>query len=127
MEINVLQLLDCELSSLRTTGGFMSRSSKLKPFAVSFFALVLIHSVALHVDLQAQVAGGTISGTVVDTSGRFIANASVSITNTATGINRTVTTNEDGIYIAPNLLSASYELKFAAPGFKTEVRTGIGL
>jgi hypothetical protein len=105
----------------------MSRSSKLKPFAVSFFALVLIHSVALHVDLQAQVAGGTISGTVVDTSGRFIANASVSITNTATGINRTVTTNEDGIYIAPNLLSASYELKFAAPGFKTEVRTGIGL
>src|SRR5450631_4448791 len=127
MEINVLQLLDCELSSLRTTGGSMSRSSKLKPFAVSFFALVLVHSVALHVDLQAQVAGGTISGTVVDTSGRFIANASVSITNTATGINRTVTTNEDGFYIAPNLLSASYELKFAAPGFKTEVRTGIGL
>jgi hypothetical protein len=103
------------------------RSSKLKTFAASFVALVLIHSVAVHVDIQAQVAGGTITGTVVDSSGRVLPNASVSITNVATGINRTVTTNEDGLYIAPNLLPASYELTFTAPGFKTDVRTGIEL
>jgi len=103
------------------------RLSKLKTFAASFFALVLIQSVAIHVDVQAQVAGGTITGTVVDSSGRVLPNASVSITNVATGINRSVTTNEDGLYIAPNLLPASYELTFAAPGFKTEVRSGIGL
>src|SRR6195256_3572013 len=102
-------------------------SSKLKTLAASFLALVLIHSVAMHIDVQAQVAGGTITGTVVDSSGRLIANANVSITNVATGINRTVTTNEDGLYIAPNLLPASYELTFAAPGFKTEVRSGIEL
>src|ERR1700674_761012 len=102
-------------------------SSKLKTFAASFLALVLIHSVAMHIDVQAQVAGGAITGTVVDSSGRVIPNASVSITNVATGINRTVTTNEDGLYIAPNLLPASYELTFAAPGFKTEVRSGIEL
>src|ERR1700731_4089346 len=102
-------------------------SSKLKTFAASFLALLLIHSVALHVDVQAQVAGGTITGTVVDSSGRVLPNASVSITNVATGINRTVPPNEDGLYIAPNLLPASYHLTFAAPGFKTEVRSGIGL
>jgi hypothetical protein len=102
-------------------------SSKLKTFAASFLALALIHSVAMHIDVQAQVAGGTITGTVVDSSGRVIANASVSISNVATGINRTVTTNEDGLYIAPNLLPASYELTFTAPGFKTDVRTGIEL
>jgi len=102
-------------------------SSKLKTFAASFLALLLIHSVAMHVDVEAQVAGGTITGTVVDSSARVIPNANVSITNVATGINRTVTTNEDGLYIAPNLLPASYELTFTAPGFKTDVRTGIEL
>ena len=102
-------------------------SSKLKTFAASFLALLLVHSVAMHVDVQAQVAGGTITGTVVDSSGRVMPNVSVSITNLATGINRTVTTNEDGLYIAPNLLPASYELTFTAPGFKTDVRTGIDL
>jgi outer membrane receptor protein involved in Fe transport len=103
------------------------RSSKLKTLAASFLALLLIHGVAVHVDVQAQVAGGTITGTVVDSSGRVIPNAGVSITNLATGINRTVTTNEDGLYIAPNLLPASYELTFTAPGFRTDVRTGIEL
>src|SRR5437588_723168 len=102
-------------------------SSRLKTLAASFLALLLIHSVAMLVDVQAQVAGGTITGTVVDSSGRVIPNANVSITNLATGINRTVTTNEDGLYIAPNLLPASYELTFTAPGFKTDVRTGIEL
>src|SRR6266478_5131248 len=102
-------------------------SSKLKTFAASFLALVLIHSVAMHVDVQAQVAGGTITGTVVDSSGRVMPNVGVSITNLATGINRTVTTNEDGLYIAPNLLPASYELTFTAPGFRTDVRSGIEL
>src|ERR1700687_3499465 len=102
-------------------------SSKLKMFAASFLALALIHSVALHVDVQAQVAGGTITGTVVDSSGRLLPNVGVSSTNVATGINRSVTTNEDGLYIAPNLLPASYELTFSGPGFKTEVRSGIEL
>jgi hypothetical protein len=102
-------------------------SSKLKTLAASFLALLLIHSVAMHIDVQAQVAGGAITGTVVDSSGRVIPNATVSITYVATGINRTVTTNEDGLYIAPNLLPATYELTFTAPGFKTDVRTGIEL
>src|ERR1700686_1547360 len=102
-------------------------SSKLKTLAASFLALLLIHSVAMHLDVQAQVAGGTITGTVVDSSGRVIANVAVSITNVATGINRTVTTNEDGLYIAPNLLPATYELTFTASGFRTDVRSGIEL
>src|SRR6202048_3981727 len=133
MEINVLQLFTAELSSGRTKkGGPMMCSSKmclskLKTFAASFLALLLIHSVVMHIDVQAQVAGGTITGTVADSSGRLIPNASVSITNVATGINRTVTTNEDGLYIAPNLLPAAYELTFTAPGFRTDVRSGIEL
>ena len=127
MEINVFRLLDCELICGAQKEVTMKCPSKLHTVAASVFGLVLIHSVAVHVDVQAQVAGGSITGTVVDTSGGVVANVSVSITNVATGINRSVTTNEDGFYIAPNLLPASYELKFTAPGFRTEVRNGIGL
>jgi hypothetical protein len=105
----------------------MMCSSRLKTIAACFFAVALIHSVAMHVDVQAQVAGGTITGTLVDSSGRVIPGAGVSITNVATGINRSATTNEDGIFIAPNLLPASYELTFTAAGFRTEVRRGIEL
>ena len=102
-------------------------SSRLQTVFACFFALVLIHIAAIQVDVQAQVAGGTITGTLADSSGRVIPNATVSITNVATGINRTVTTNENGIFIAPNLLPASYELTFTAAGFKTDVRRGIEL
>jgi hypothetical protein len=102
-------------------------ASQLKSLRATLVALTLICGVTVSVNLQAQVAGGTISGTVVDSSGRVIPNAGVSITNSATGINRSVTTNEDGLYTAPNLLPASYELTFTASGFKTEVRRGIGL
>src|ERR1019366_28163 len=127
MEINVFRLLDCELICGAQKEVTMKCPSKLHTVAASVFALVLIHSVAVHVNVQAQVAGGSITGTVVDTSGSVVPNASGSITNVATGINRSVTTNSDGIYTAPNLLPASYQLTFTAPGFKTEVRRGIDL
>jgi hypothetical protein len=102
-------------------------ASKLKSCGATFVALMLIFNATVSVHLQAQVSGGTISGTVVDSSGRVIPNASISITNIATGISRAVTTNTDGVYTAPNLLPGIYDLKFTAPGFKTELRSGIGL
>ncbi len=101
-------------------------ASALKTLSASLLALMLIFS-ATQVNLQAQVTGGTVSGTVVDSSGRVLANARITITNTDTGISRTVTTNTDGFYTAPNLLPGSYDLTFTAPGFKTEVRKGITL
>src|SRR2546426_7894572 len=74
-----------------------------------------------------QVAGGTISGTVVDSSGRVIGNVQITITNLATGVTRDITTNQEGFYSAPNLLPGTYEAKFSAKGFKTEARSGIAL
>ena len=101
-------------------------ASTSKTLGASFLALTLIFC-ATRINLQAQVTGGTISGTVVDTTGRVIPNCSIAITNTATGISRNVTTNTDGFYTAPNLLAGSYDLSFAAPGFKTELKKGITL
>ena len=74
-----------------------------------------------------QVAGGTISGTVSDSSGRVIPATNILIKNVDTGVTRDTTTNTDGLYTAPNLVPGTYELTFKAPGFKTEIRTNIPL
>jgi hypothetical protein len=75
----------------------------------------------------AQVAGATLTGTVTDTSGAVVPNVQVAITDTATGVTRTVTSNGAGLYIAPNLQPGTYDLKATAPGFSTKVQKGITL
>jgi len=73
----------------------------------------------------AQVAGGTLTGTITDKTGSEIPNAQIVIKDLATGIERTVSTNKDGFYIAANLLPAEYQVTISASGFNTEIKTGI--
>ena len=67
--------------------------------------------------LHAQVAGATVAGMVTDSSGAVVANANVSLRNTATGVIREVTTDSAGFYSAPNLLPGIYEITATASGF----------
>jgi hypothetical protein len=69
----------------------------------------------------AQVAGGNMSGTVSDPSGGAVQNAAVAILNPATGVSRSLTTNESGFYSAPNLVPGSYQVSITAAGFATLV------
>src|SRR5260370_6294625 len=92
--------------------------------AITIF-LVLV--TVLSISSGAQVAGGTLSGTIMDPSSKIVPQAQVSITNVATGITTTVTTNADGFYIAPNLLPGEYQVAVSAKGFSTETRKGISL
>ena len=87
--------------------------------------LVLFLLCSIPAIVHAQVAGGNISGTVTDSSARVIGNVQIKITNVATGVTREVTTNDEGFYSAPNLLPGTYEVKFAAPGFRSEVHKNI--
>jgi hypothetical protein len=90
-------------------------------------AVMLLLGIFASVPAGAQVAGGAISGTITDSSGAVVPSAQVSINNVAMGVSRTVTTNSDGFYTVPNLLPGSYEVRVTAPGFSTEVRSGINL
>src|SRR6266853_4309533 len=76
---------------------------------------------------HAQVSGAMLTGTVTDSSGAVIPNAQVSITNLATGVTRTVSSGSAGLYTAPNLLPATYEIRVTAPGFSTQVQKGVTL
>jgi Carboxypeptidase regulatory-like domain/TonB dependent receptor/TonB-dependent Receptor Plug Domain len=88
-------------------------------------AIILIATILFPAVLRAQVAGGTLSGTITDPSGRVVPEAQIVIKNLATGVERIVTTNADGFYIAVNLLAAEYQVTTSATGFNTEVKTGI--
>jgi hypothetical protein len=86
---------------------------------------VLLLGILISVPVGAQVAGGALSGTISDPSGAGIPQARIVIRNVATGVERTVTTNTDGFYTAPNLLPGEYQVTLEAKGFNTETRTGI--
>jgi hypothetical protein len=90
-------------------------------------AILLMLEISFSSPMQAQVAGGTISGTISDPSEKSIPEAQVSITNTATGITTVVVTNADGFFTAPNLLPGEYEISVSAKGFATQARKGITL
>src|SRR6266851_3236173 len=95
---------------------------------LSFVWPTLITAVALSASpARAQVAGGTIRGTVADTSGGVLPGAHVVILNTATGISSDLVTNETGAYGAPNLLPGPYDITASLPSFSTAVRKGVAV
>jgi len=94
--------------------------------AVQLLALLAL-SLVLSCPLYGQVAGATLSGKVTDASGAVMPGAKVSIKNTGTGVARDVAADASGLYSVPNLLPGSYEITASAPGFSTQVRSGITL
>ncbi|HEV2521681.1 MAG TPA: carboxypeptidase regulatory-like domain-containing protein [Candidatus Acidoferrales bacterium] len=92
---------------------------------VTFVALIIciLYPIALH----SQAVGGSLSGTITDESHGAVAGATISIANTATGVNTTVTTNAEGIYNAPNLLPGNYQVTVSAPGFQKSIQNGVVL
>src|SRR5258708_11486173 len=94
-------------------------------------ALTLVIVLAINVfwtgQAYAQVSGASLAGTVSDSSGAVIPNAEVAITNSATGVTRTVSSGSAGLYTAPNLLPGIYDIRITAPGFSTQVQKGITL
>lgn len=83
---------------------------------------------ALSATAFAQEINGTISGTVKDASGAFVTGATVTITNADTKLDvRTVTTDENGQYNAPLLVTGTYSVSVQAPNFKRSVQTNIKL
>jgi hypothetical protein len=75
----------------------------------------------------AQSPNGTISGLVLDSTGAVIVGAEVVIANDATRLLYTTKTNNDGIYVLPNLPPGPYRLQVAKIGFKTLIKPDITL
>jgi len=71
----------------------------------------------------AQNATGAITGAVTDPNNDVVANATITVTNKATGAIRKVTTRSGGVYSVENLFPGEYEVKVEAQGFTTQLQT----
>src|SRR5260370_13449608 len=75
--------------------------------------------------LTAQVQNGQFDGTVTDPTGAAIANAKVTVTNPATDLNLTTTTNSSGNYTVKEVPPGVYKITVDASGFKTVSNAGV--
>ena len=66
---------------------------------------------------HAQIANGTIRGTVTDSKGAVLQNATVVLVNQGTAEQTTQATNKDGYYTFTALSPTDYTVKVTAPGF----------
>jgi Carboxypeptidase regulatory-like domain/TonB dependent receptor len=95
----------------------------VRRFPVSLLVLVIV----LAATVLAQSPNGTVSGLVVDPSGRVIADVEVLVVNDSTGVKYPATTNTEGIYFVPNLPPGPYRVQVSKPGFKTLIKPDIVL
>ncbi len=90
--------------------------------ALIFFAgFVLMYSSPV----QAQSTYGTISGSVVDSSGAAIAAAQVTLTNLGTSEKRIQSVGNDGLYEFVNLFPGRYRVDVEKTGFKRISHTDV--
>ena len=89
--------------------------------------LLLLALVSSPACLSAQTTTATVTGFITDSTGAKLPGAKVTLTNTATGVTATATTDDAGLYRVSGLLAGSYKETVTAPGFKAAVRTGLDL
>ena len=77
--------------------------------------------------LFGQIDTGSILGVVKDATGAAITKATVTVTNTATGVSQTTSVNELGEYQVLALFPGIYSVKVTADGFEGVVRNEITL
>ncbi|MBA3886355.1 MAG: TonB-dependent receptor, partial [Acidobacteria bacterium] len=90
-------------------------------------ALLIAALMATPAAAQSQAANGNIEGVVRDSSGAVLPGVTVTVTNTGTGAQRTVVTNENGAYRAVLLPLGAYTVAAELPGFKRYEQTGLAL
>src|SRR5438552_1273289 len=90
-------------------------------------ALVLMLALACPPVAFAQAVSATLIGTVTDSSGATVPNATVTVTETQTGVSRKTATTSDGVYTIPYLAPGVYRIEVENSGFKKFSRDNVGL
>jgi outer membrane receptor protein involved in Fe transport len=87
-------------------------------------------SVALFVLISASTAlsqsdRGSIAGTILDSSGGVVVNATVTVLSTETGVTYSATSGPTGGFHVQDVRVGTYDVSVSAPGFKVEKKTGV--
>jgi hypothetical protein len=81
------------------------------------FPVVFCFAIAVYAGAQSAGTSGSITGTVVDSSGAVVKNASVEIHNLVSGYDENTRTDENGTFSLSNVPFNPYHLTVAAAGF----------
>jgi hypothetical protein len=98
-----------------------------RSYLATIVFLVLTLAAGLASTTIAQNINGTILGTVKDSSGAVLPNATVTLTNAETNAQVVVKAEANGEFTAPGLPPGLYNVKVEAPGFKQGVTESIRL
>ena len=79
-----------------------------------------IAAIAICLPLNAQRETGSIAGTITDSSNAAVAGAKVLVRDTATGVERVVTSNEAGMYVVNALPASTYSITVSQDGFNAQ-------
>ena len=75
----------------------------------------------------AQVLYGSIVGTILDPSGSVVPGATVTITDSQTGLTREAAADAQGRYLIQNVVPGRYDVKVAASGFRQSARISVAV
>lgn len=92
--------------------------------AVICALLLMVSSMAFG---QARMTGADLGGVVTDESGGVLPGATVTVTNVATNLSRSVVSAASGRYVVPALPPGTYTIKVELSGFATNTRSGVVL
>lgn len=108
---------------------FYSRFGKKASMSIRNGMMLGLFVALLLVSLPAysQLNLGHIYGTITDQSGAVIAGATLTITDVARGVSRSLTTDSSGAYSAPGLTPSTYRVRVEAKGFNTLERQDLTL
>ena len=97
----------------------------MKPIAAVHLFLAALAAVLLSAAPSSAQSGGRISGVVRDPVGAPVPGASVTVTNSATGVSRTATSGADGSFAADGLAAGTYTVSVEIKGFSKQTQKDV--
>ncbi|MGH9681019.1 MAG: carboxypeptidase regulatory-like domain-containing protein [Candidatus Acidiferrales bacterium] len=91
--------------------------------AIAGLSLLLLFSLAGY----AQMAGGSITGTVTAASGAVVPGVRITVKDVGSGLTRAATTNTAGLFNVPDVPPGNYEMTVAGAGFTTQDWTSVSV
>ena len=89
---------------------------------MALWILPLLVAVSSIASLAQSTNAGDIRGTVTDASGALIPGVTVTVTDVDTGVAKSFTTNDAGLYDTNSIVEGSYTVTFSKDGFERLVR-----
>src|SRR5687768_5102480 len=122
----ISRYVSAHCDKLHASATILRRGSMTTKFFAYAAALATLFMFAPGTAL-AQLQSGRIVGTVFDSQRAGIPGATVTVTNLATNIARTVVSDSEGNYVVTPLDPGNYRVSAEMPGFQTTVREGLEL